>query len=109
MCRSVCLAVGLLLFTAPGWGQPVQGLRKGEKLAPYAAPEIYRATAAEERGEVVVRISSPAIRFANEVEGKRTRGWVYVWAEWPPFTLGKEVEAFSQAGKPLSKEAVVKA
>ena len=111
MCRSsACLAVGLLLFTAPSWGQPVQGFQKGDKLAPYVAPKIYRATAAEERGEVVVQFSSPALRALRVADrGKRTRGWAYVWKEWPPFTLGKEVEAFSQAGKPLSKEAVVKA
>ena len=32
-----------------------------------------------------------------------------MWEEGKPLTLGKEVQAYSQAGKPLDKGAVVKA
>ena len=82
-------------------------LKKGEELVPPVRPNIYRATAAEADGEVVIRLSCPSLR-STEKDAQRTS--VYVWEKRKePLTLGKDVKAYSQAGKPLSKEAVLNA
>ena len=106
-----CLTGALLLFATPLQSQPL-GIKKGEKvtLAPMSAPEIVRATAAEENGEVLIRIAGRMLRLADKKGGgPGGRDYFYVWYEHKPYTLGKEVLAFSRAGKPLGKEAVAKA
>ena len=102
------VAVGWLLFIGPGWSQPLR-MNDGEKLAPEVGPTIYRATATEEKGKVVVQLTGPSFRLAPAAERKPRRDWVYVWEDLKPLTLGGEVQAFNQAGKPLGNEAVVKA
>jgi hypothetical protein len=104
----LCAILGLLFSAVPAWGQmPPPRLKKGEELVPSVRPSIFRATAAEANGEVVVRVTRPSWRITGE--GAQTKS-VYVWEEWSiPLTLGKNVNAYSQAGKRLSKEAVLKA
>ncbi len=103
-------ALGLLFFTVPAWGQlapPMLEKGKGEELAPPVQPFIYRATAAEVDGKVVIRLSWPSLQTTGKGAQKDL---VYVWEKRKePQTLGKDVKAYSQAGKPLSKEAVLKA
>jgi hypothetical protein len=106
-----CLIGGLLLVATPLWGQPI-GIRKGEKVtpAPVTLPEIVRATATEEKGVVLIRVSQRTLRLAGKKGGgPGGRDYLYVWAEGKPYTLGKTVLAFSQAGKPLGQAAVAKA
>jgi hypothetical protein len=56
-------------------------------------------------GDVRIRLSFPSVRTSG-----KERAIVYVWEERKkPLTLGKEVKAYSQAGKPMSEEAVLKA
>ena len=82
-------------------------MKKGEELVPPVRPAIYRATAAEVDGDVRIRLSYPSVRTTGK--GAQMRQ-AFVWEERKkPLTLGKEVKAYSQAGKPLSKEAVLKA
>jgi hypothetical protein len=104
-----CVLFGLLFCAVPGWGQPPPTLKKGEELVPPVPPAIYRATAAEVKGEVVVRLSGPSDRVTDKKDAQNVTAMVDVWADLKPLTLGKEVNAYSQTGKPLSKEAVLKA
>lgn len=106
------VAVGLLSTTAPAWGQPlIPLLRKGEEPVPTARPNfVYRAVAAEVEGKVVIRLSHPSARFTGKRTADGASEVVYVWEDMKqPLTLGKEVKAYSQAGKALGKEAVLKA
>jgi hypothetical protein len=64
--------------------------------------QIVRATAVEERGEVVVRISQRGLRLGG-------KHGIYVWGDPKSYILGDQVVAFSQSGKPLDKKAVAKA
>lgn len=105
----VCAAFGLLYFAATGWAQPYPPLKKGEELAPAVPPSIYRATATEVKGEVVVQLTGRAARITDKKDTQGITWPVYVWADTKPFTLGKEVKAYGQDGKPLGKEAVLKA
>jgi hypothetical protein len=97
----------LLLPAAYGSGQPAP-IKEGEvvKLAPTVAPMVYMATAVERDGEVVVRVSAPAMRLTVK-NGKTSV--VYCWEEVAPMTLDKQVLAYNPAGKRLDKKAVVKA
>ncbi len=105
-----CLALGLLFSAAPVWGQlPPPRLRKGEELVPTVPPAIYRATAAQVKGEVVVRLACPSVRITDKKDAQGVTLTVYVWEDMKPLTLGKELKAYSPTGKPLSKEAVLKA
>ena len=101
------LSLGLLLLPAYVSGQPTP-IRKGDKLAPAVAPSVSMASAVERGGEVVVQISLPGIRLTEKTE-KNVKGWVYVWEAVAPMTLGKQVLAYTPAGKRSDKEAVVKA
>jgi hypothetical protein len=106
-----CLIGGLLLVVTPLWSQPL-GIKRGENVtpAPVTAPEIVRATATEEKGEVLIRISRRTIRLTDKKGGgPGGRDYLYVWAEGRPDTLGKQVLAYDRAGKPLGKAAVAKA
>ncbi|MGH7171021.1 MAG: hypothetical protein ACRELF_04715 [Gemmataceae bacterium] len=105
------VTLGLLFFTSPTWSQPVPPLlKKGEELVPTARPNfVYRATAAEVDDKVVIRLSSPSLRLTGKKDAQNVSLGVYVWEDNKPLTLGKEVKAYSQAGKTLSKEAVLKA
>ena len=69
----VCLTGGLLLVASPLWSQPL-GIMKGEKvtLAPLIAPEIGRARATKEKGEVHIWITTRSERCGKE--GRRARG-----------------------------------
>ena len=107
---SLCwVPLGLLLCAVPGWGQPPPMLKKGDELFPPVRPRIYRATAAEVKGEVVVRLSGPSPRVTDKKDARNVTAMVYVWEDVKPLALGKEVKAYSRTGKPLSKEAVLKA
>jgi hypothetical protein len=107
---SVCsVALGLLFSAVPGWSQPPPSLKKGEELVPKVPPAVYRATVAEVKGEVVVRLSGPSMRITDKKDAQNVTETVYVWEDLKPLTLGKEVKAYSQAGKSLSKEAVLRA
>jgi hypothetical protein len=109
MRRRILLSLGgLSLLVSLGWSQPL-GMGKSEKRAPTVSPSICRATATEDKGEVVVQVACPCVRLPYDAEGKRLQGTVYVWEEIKPLTLGKEVAAYSQAGRPLGKEEVLKA
>ncbi len=107
----LCAALGFLAFASPAWGQPlIPLLKKGEELVPAARPDFaYRATAAEVNGKVMIRLSSPSARRTGKTDARNLTLLVYVWEDWKPLTLGKEVKAYSQAGKMLSNEAVLKA
>ncbi len=112
MRRSVYfVALGLLFSAVLALGQMLPPtVKKGDELVPAVRPVIYRATAAEMNGEVVVRLSYPTARLNGKKDAHNVSQWVHVWEERrPPFTFGKEVKAYSQAGKPMSKEAVLKA
>ncbi len=101
---------GLLFSIGPAWGQPYDMLKRGEELVPEVPPAIWRATAVEVKGEVVVRLSRPSLRITDKRNAQNVTETVQVWAvDTKPLTLGKEVKAYSQAGKPLGKEAVLKA
>jgi len=106
---AFCLPLGLLLSAVPAWGQPPPLLKKGEALVPAVPPSIYRATAAEVKGEVVVRLSVPSARITDKKDAENVTVMAYVWEDMKPLALDKEVKAYSQAGKLLSKEAVLKA
>lgn len=99
----------ILLSAGSGWGQPFPLLKKGEELVPTVSPAIYRATATEVNGEVVIRLSSPGARITDKKDAQGVTVTVCVWEDRKPLTLGKEVKAYNQAGKPLSKESVLKA
>ncbi|MGH7169938.1 MAG: hypothetical protein ACRELG_06655, partial [Gemmataceae bacterium] len=101
------LSLGLLLFPGYGSGQPGP-IGKGEKLAPAVDPKVCMASAVERGGEVVVQVSLPSIRLTGKTK-KYPKGWVYVWEKVAPMTLGKQVLAYTPAGKRLDKAAVVKA
>jgi hypothetical protein len=101
-------AVGLMLLAGSASAQPAP-YQKGEKLAPEIAPSIYRASASEENGQVLIRVSWRAMRIAREVEGKPTRGWVHVWENVKPLALGEQIQAYDRQLKPLSKQTVLKA
>jgi hypothetical protein len=105
------VALGLLSSASPTWGQPVPPLlKKGEELVPTARPNfVYRATAAEVNGKVVIRLSCPSLRLTGKKDAQNVSLGVYVWEDQKPLTLGKEVKAYSQAGKTLSKKAVLRA
>ena len=114
-----CVFFGLLFSISPAWGQPCEMLKEGEELAPQKNPPVFlRATATEVKGEVAVWLSRPVIRWTVKRNAQipetgytyPVSGAVLVWAaDKRPLTLGKEVKAYSQSGKPLSKEAVLKA
>jgi hypothetical protein len=104
-----CVPLGLLFSAVPSWSQPFPSLKKGEELVPPVPPFIYRATAAEVKGEVVVRLSVPSGRITDKKDSQGVTVTVGVWVDMKPLTLGKGVKAYSQAGKLLSKEAVLKA
>lgn len=107
----VGLIFGSLVIAAAGQGQPL-GLRPGEVVerAPDVAPKICRATAAEHDGELVVRISAPAVRLQErDANNPRGRGWMQCWAESFPLVLGRQVQAYSTSGRLLDKQAVAKA
>ena len=109
MRRMILLALGVfILLVSLGWSQP-SGVGKNEKRAPNVEPHVFRATATEVKGEVVVQVACPCIRLPYDAERKPLQGTVYVWEEIKPLTLGKEVAAYSQAGRPVGKEAVLKA
>jgi hypothetical protein len=57
-------------------------------------------------GKVVIRLSGPSLRRTGNTNADHL---VHVWEDKKPLTLGNEVKAYSQAGKLLSKEAVLKA
>ena len=104
-----CVTLVLLLSAIPVWGQPYPSLEKGDELVPTVPPVIYRAIAAEVKGEIVVRLSVPSIKMTDKKDARGVTMTVEVWGYMKPLTLGKEVKAYSPAGKPLSKEAVLKA
>jgi hypothetical protein len=107
--RRILLSLGVLgLLVSLGWSQPL-GVGKNEKRAPNVGPHVFRATATEVKGEVVVQVACPNVRLPYDADRKPLKGTVYVWEEIKPLTLGKEVAAYSRAGKPLGKEAVLKA
>lgn len=109
MLRWVLFALGGLSLLVPCvWGQPT-GVGKDEKRAPTIAPSLFRASAAEGNGAVVVQVSCPCVRLPYDSEGKRLPGTVYMWEEIKPLTLGKEIAAYDLKGQPLGKEAVMKA
>jgi hypothetical protein len=103
------MALGLLLSTASAWGQPYPPLKKGDELAPAVPPRIYRATAAEVTGKVVVQLSGPSARITDKKDAQGVTVTVHVWKDLKPLTLGKEIKAYSRAGRPLSNAAVLKA
>jgi hypothetical protein len=103
------LALGLLFSAAPSWGQPYPRFKTGEEVAPAVPPRIYRATAAEVKGDVVVQLTGRSARITDKKDVQGVTLTVHVWENMKPLTLGKEIKAYSQAGKPLSKEAVLKA
>src|SRR5262249_32632238 len=98
-----CLTCVLLLSLNSSSGQPL-GPSKTEKLnpAPMDELQIVRATAVEEKDEVVVRISQRGLRLGG-------KHGIYIWADPKSYILGDQIVAFSQAGKPLDKKAVAKA
>lgn len=109
MLRLVLVSLGGLSLLVPhAWAQPT-GVGRNEKRAPVVPPHVFRATATEEKGEVIVQVACPVVRLPYDPEGKRLPGPVYVWEEIKPLTLGKEVAAYDLKGQPLGKEAVGKA
>jgi hypothetical protein len=109
MRRSALLSLcGLALLVSLACCQPL-GVGKNETRAPSVQPSVYRATAAEEKGEVIVQVACPCVRLPYDSEGKRLKGAVYVWENIKPLTVGKEVAAYDLKGRLLGKEAVQKA
>ena len=93
----VLALLGIISF---GWAE--------EKPPPGGQPALWLASAADQNGEVVVRISRPGLPpppvdpGEKPVEGS-------IWVEFRPVTLGEKVQAFGVDGKPLEAKAVVKA
>jgi hypothetical protein len=109
MRRPILLALGVLtLLVSLAWCQPL-GMEKNETRAPSVQPSIYRATAEEVRGEVVVQVECPCVRLPYDSEGKSLKGTVYVWEKIKPLTLGNTVAAYDLKGQALGKEVVQKA
>jgi hypothetical protein len=104
MTRSLtCVTFVSLMAIDPTWAQPL-GPSKTEKLNPAPMEELHlaRATATEEKGELLVWISQRSLRLGG-------KHGIYVWSDPSSYILGDQVVAFSQAGKPLDKKAVGKA
>ena len=110
--RHVALAaLTSLMVAAPSWGQP-QGIQKGEvvDLAPIVTPTILKATAVEQNGSVVIRVSSIEIRLRQPAgNAKDAKGWLLCWTKPDPLVLGKQIRAYSPSGKKLDNKAVLKA
>lgn len=98
-----CVTCMSLVSISPAWAQPL-GPSETEKINPAPKDElqIVRATAVEEKGEVLVWISQRGLRLGG-------KHGIYVWGDALSYILGDQVVAFSQAGKPLDKKAVAKA
>ncbi|MCH8149924.1 MAG: hypothetical protein IH987_18420 [Planctomycetes bacterium] len=104
-------AIGSLLVAVPAWGQP-RALKKGEvvKLAPAITPNIYMATAVDQDGKVVIRVSALEIRIRNTArDDKDAKGWITCWTEQDPLILGRQIRAYNPSGKKIDDRAVLKA
>ncbi len=101
--------IAMLICSNAGWAQPYPLLKKGDELAPAVPPRIYRATALEGKSEVVIQLRSRNARITDKKDADNVTVMAYVWEDMKPLTLDKEIKAYSQAGKPLDKEAVLKA
>ncbi len=109
MLRLILLSLGGLFLLVPAArGQPT-GLGKNEKRAPSVQPSIYRATATEEKGEVIVQVACPCVRLPYDSEGKRLQGTVYAWEKIKPLTFGKGGGGVQPGGAGMGKEAILKA
>ncbi|HEV3437203.1 MAG TPA: hypothetical protein VG122_07580 [Gemmata sp.] len=95
--RKLALAVFLLII-------PV-GNAQEKQPPPNEPPHLWRASASEEDGKVVIRIARPeyvAPRKAVAAEPMR-------WDDLRPVTLGETVNAFGVDGKRVDSKAVLKA
>ena len=99
----VCVSLVSMVNFNTARAQPV-GPSPTEKLnrAPSEELHLARATAAEEKGELLVWISQRGLRIGDE-KGN------YFWSDSSSYILGDQVVAFSQTGKPLDNKAVAKA
>jgi hypothetical protein len=73
-------------------------------------PTITLASAREEGGEVVVRVSTlMTVGMARTENGKKINSFGLAWHEGPPMTLGKQIRAYHPDGTPADAAAVLKA
>jgi len=100
--------IAMLICSSSGWAQPYPLLKKGEELAPAVPPQIYRATAVEVKGEVVIKLRSRNDRITDKKDADNVTLMAYVWEDTKPLTLGKDVKAYSQGGKSLDKAGGIK-
>ncbi len=110
----VCVALlgtGLLGVALPAWSQP-RGVKDGEVIeeAPAVAPNLYRATAVKQDGEVVIRISARETRLKKREPGnKESKDWIDCWTEMDPLIFGQQIRAYKPSGESIKEAALLEA
>src|SRR5262249_43813012 len=72
---------------------------------PGEPPHLWRATAAQQDGKIVVQIAHQDYAEPRKSVPREAMQWV----NWRPVTLGETVQAFGVDGKALDPKAVLKA
>ena len=103
------VAIGVPLVALTAWGQP-RGVKDGEKIevAPAVAPDIYRATAVKEDGQVVIRVSARENRLVNsDPDDPDAKDWIDCWTEMEPLVLGDQIRAYRPSGEKIDEAALL--
>lgn len=103
--------IGLLSVAMAAWGQP-RGIKPGEAIdvAPEVEPDLYKATAVKQDGDVMIRISARETRIANvPPDDKKAKPWIACWTEMKPLILGRQIRAYKSTGQKLTDAAVLEA